>query len=357
MAITTHFFLGANSGQGFQNLFGRFCEPENHYDLLVLKGGPGVGKSTMMRRIGTAMEKRGEEVEYLYCSGDPESLDGVHIPRIRTAIVDGTSPHVIEPKFPAAVDRYINLGQFYDITAAKTAREAVIRHTRAGSAAYQRAYRAFGAARQIADNAAALAAEGLDREKLLRRTDGIIGRELRGKGSGGPDVYRFLGSLTCKGPVWRFDSVGTLCPRVYQLQDTYGLAWPMLERIRAAACARGHRSIVCLDPEHPDRAQHLLLPELGVAFVTSREGMVYSGSAYRRVRMDAMVSPAYLKHHKTRLRFMNRMAQSLREEGLEALQEAKTAHDALEAVYHPHVDFDGVDACTAKELERIESYL
>ena len=31
------------------------------------------------------------------------SLDGVHIPRIRTAIVDGTAPHVIEPQYPAAI--------------------------------------------------------------------------------------------------------------------------------------------------------------------------------------------------------------------------------------------------------------
>ena len=92
--MTTHFFLVANSGQGFQNLFPRFCDPEDHHYLIVLKGGPGVGKSTMMRRIGQAMEDRGEDVEYLYCSGDPNSLDGVHIPRIRTAIVDGTSPHV-----------------------------------------------------------------------------------------------------------------------------------------------------------------------------------------------------------------------------------------------------------------------
>ena len=30
-----------------------------------------------MRTIGKAMEERGEEVEYLYCSGDPGSLDGV----------------------------------------------------------------------------------------------------------------------------------------------------------------------------------------------------------------------------------------------------------------------------------------
>lgn len=98
MATATHFFLGANSGRGFQSLFDLFCTPDDHYDLLVLKGGPGVGKSTMMRRIGAAMEERGEQVEYLYCSGDPKSLDGVHIPRIRTAIVDGTAPHGRETK-------------------------------------------------------------------------------------------------------------------------------------------------------------------------------------------------------------------------------------------------------------------
>lgn len=97
MTSTTHFFLGANSGRGFQNLFDRFCVSEDHYDLVVLKGGPGVGKSTMMKRIGEAMEGRGEQVEYLYCSGDPNSLDGVHIPRIRTAIVDGTAPHGTAP--------------------------------------------------------------------------------------------------------------------------------------------------------------------------------------------------------------------------------------------------------------------
>ena len=240
----THFFLGANSGRGFQSLFERFCAPEDHYDLVVLKGGPGVGKSTMMRKIGEAMEERGEQVEYLYCSGDPGSLDGVHIPRIGAAIVDGTAPHVIEPKYPAAADRYVNLGEFYDIDAAKASREKVIRFTRAGSAAYQRAYRALGAARQMEDSAGALAAEGLDADKLRRRTDGIIGREIRGRGSGGPDVYRFLGSLTCRGPVWRFDTVAELCPKVYQLQDPYGLAWPMLERIRAAAAGRDFRAVI-----------------------------------------------------------------------------------------------------------------
>ena len=356
MTSTTHFFLGANSGQGFQNLFPHFCAPENHHDLIVLKGGPGVGKSTLMRSVGKAMEERGEQVEYLYCSGDPQSLDGVHIPRIRTAIVDGTSPHIIEPKYPAAVDRYVNLGQFYDIAAAKESRADIVRHTNTVSSAYQRAYRAFGAARQMSDSAAALMQEGLDAGKLLRRTDGIIGRELRGKGGGGRDDFRFLGSLTCQGPVWRFDSVQALCSRVYQLQDSYGFAAPMLQRLHDAAAARGFRSIVCPDPEHTDRIQHLLLPELELAFVTSREGMAYSGPVYRRVRLDAMVDAAYHKRFKSRLRFSARVADALRAEGLDALREAKAAHDQLEAVYHPHVDFEGVNQCARTELSRIESY-
>lgn len=248
------------------------------------------------------------------------------------------------------------MGCFYDVAAAKEARSEIIRFSQAGSAAYQRAYRALGAARQMADSAAVLVAEGLDSEKLLRRTDGIIGRELRGKGSGGKDSYRFLGSLTCQGPVWRFDSIQTLCPKVYQLQDAYGLAAPMLHRLHAAASARGFRAVVCPDPEHVDRIQHLLLPELGLGFVTSREGMEYTGPAYRRVRLNAMVNTAHYKRFKARLRFSNRVANALREEGLEALREAKAAHDQLEAVYHPHVDFEGVDRMIKEELARMESY-
>lgn len=268
-----------------------------------------------------------------------------------------TLPHVIEPRYPAAADRYVNLGEFYDIAAAKAAREEIVRYTDTCSAAYRQAYRAMSAAAQMADSAAALAKEGLDTEKLMRRTDGIIGREIRGKGSGGREEYRFLGSMTCKGPVWRFDSVMELCPRVYQLQDSFGLAAPMLERIRAAAAARGFGCVVCPDPEHMERMEHLLLPELEVAFVTSREDMVYSGPAYRRIRLDAMVNAGHYKRHKARLRFTRRMVQALREEAQEALGEAKKNHDALEAVYRPHVDFDGVNALTEREIRRFESYL
>ena len=148
MARITNFFAGANSGEGFQNLFHEMVDLEATYDVMILKGGPGVGKNTFMREIGRTMEQAGTPVEYLWCSGDPDSLDGVVLPEVRCAVVDGTSPHVMEPVYPAAVDRYVDLGRFYDLSAAKADAEEVKTHTHAYQAAYVRAYHSLKAARQ-----------------------------------------------------------------------------------------------------------------------------------------------------------------------------------------------------------------
>lgn len=357
MGNVRHFFLGANSGQGFQNLFSKFCEEEQHYDMLVLKGGPGAGKSTMMRKIGEAMEAKGEAVEYFYCSGDPESLDGVHIPRIKTAVLDGTSPHVIEPRYPAAVERYVNLGQFYDIAEAKKVREEIIRHTNSCKEAYRRAYRALAASAHMEDSAYQLLSESFDIDKLLRRAEGIISREIRGHGSGEAVQYRFLESVTHKGMVGRFDSVECICPKVYHIYDSYGFSYPMLQKILNAVQGKNYGVVVCPDPEHMERIKHLLIPELGTAFLTIKAGEHCPCTAHRRIHIDAMLAPAHRKKWKGRLAFLRKMKQTLREEGVATLKEAKQAHDALEELYHPHVDFSGLDQLTAEEIARIESYL
>lgn len=92
MAQITHFFAGANSGNGFQNLFSEMVDLEDTYDFMILKGGPGVGKNTFMREIGKTMERAGTPVEYLWCSGDPDSLDGVVMPELRAPWPMGQSP-------------------------------------------------------------------------------------------------------------------------------------------------------------------------------------------------------------------------------------------------------------------------
>ena len=354
MAQITNFFAGANSGEGFQNLFPELVDLEDTYDLMVLKGGPGVGKNTFMREIGRSMEAAGTSVEYLWCSGDPDSLDGVVLPELHCAVVDGTSPHVIEPQYPAAVDRYVDLGRFYDLTAAKAAAEEVKAHTHAYKAAYVRAYHNLKAARQVELDAVAAVQKTFDREKAARRTGGIIARELRRRGNeGGKTPRRFLGSITHRGYVWQFDSVDTLCPRVYELADSWELAGEMLSRLHRAAADSGLDTIACCAPEQPDRLEHLLIPGLGLAFVTSRPGMEYGRKPFRRIRLDAMAEP----EGRARLRFQTRMAALLREEGAAALKDAKASHDKLEAVYNPYVDFDGVRTLAALEAGRLLSWL
>ena len=41
--------------------------------------------------------------------------------------------HVLEPRYPAAVDRIVDLGRFYDLTAAKAARDEIVALTEEAS--------------------------------------------------------------------------------------------------------------------------------------------------------------------------------------------------------------------------------
>lgn len=249
----------------------------------------------------------------------------------------------------------MDLGRFYDLTAAKAGAEAVKAHTHAYKAAYVRAYHSLKAARQVELDAVASVKKTFDAERLERRVHGIIARELRAKGSQeGKTTRRFLGSITHRGFVWRFDSVDVLCPKVYEFADSWELAGPALARIHAAAAGKGWNTIVCPAPEDPSRMEHLLIPGLGLAFVTSRPGMSYGKKPYRRVRMDAMTAET---EGRSRLRFQARMTALLREEAITALKDAKRNHDALESVYNPYVDFDGVRALAALEAGRLLSYL
>ena len=87
------FFLGANSPSGFYSLYDQLLPAQEARRVFLLKGGAGCGKSTLMKRVAAALEEAGERVEYIRCSGDPDSLDAVIFPGLSSAIVDATAPH------------------------------------------------------------------------------------------------------------------------------------------------------------------------------------------------------------------------------------------------------------------------
>lgn len=91
------YFLGANAPIGFYSLYPELIRPETARAVYILKGGPGCGKSTLMRRVGARMEEAGLACEYILCSGDPDSLDALLLPELGVALVDGTAPHGMAP--------------------------------------------------------------------------------------------------------------------------------------------------------------------------------------------------------------------------------------------------------------------
>lgn len=337
------YFLGANSAEGFYSLYDHLIDRETAQGLYILKGGAGCGKSSFMRRVASHAQAAGYRVEFILCSGDPDSLDAVILPELKVALVDGTAPHVIEPKYPGVVERYVNLGKYYDSAGLQEVRAAVIEQTKEYQKHYKRCYRCLSAASELNSDNRELMLTHETEARLLKRAKGIIARELKGNGSGGEVVLRFLSAVSCAGRMSLWDTVEAQCKRVCVLEDSFGLSNVMLEPILAAATARDFDVIACPDPMAPERLLHLLIPELDLAFVTSTPEQSYPGRTYRRIRLDVMAKETY-RRFRSRVRFARKVSNALQEEAMAALEQAKARHDDLEALYNPYVNFDGVYA-------------
>ena len=175
---------------------------------------------------------------------------------------------------------------------------------------------------------------------MVKRARGILSRECRRTGKEpGQARSRFLDAISCRGVLCNFETAEGLCRRLYELCDNWGLAHPLLSCLAAGARAAGYDVILCPDPMDPERLRHVLIPALSLGFVSSTSALPCPGKRpYRR------------------LRFSRKMSAALVDEAVEAMAQAKAMHDALEALYNPHVDFDRVhaqaDAIAAELLAR-----
>ncbi len=339
------FFLGANSKAGFFSLYDSFTNGAGGDFLWVIKGSPGCGKSSFMRRIGAAAERAGVQTEYILCSGDPDSLDGVRFPERRIAYVDGTAPHVIEPKYPGAASLYLDLGAYLDAGALETDLPEIVDLNRRYQALYASAYALLGAAAALLPKNQPLPGRGAAEAALVRRMDALAARELRPLKKPPKVMHRFLSARSCQGHVILRDTLQTLCRRLFVLDNTLGLGHTALTQLAALAQARGYDVICCHDPLEPEKPEALLLPEIALGFLAAEDADARALPVeIRHLRLDAPALRAFGPDERALLRRKRKESRVLLRDAEETLAQAKTLHDALEAVYHPHVDFDGVGA-------------
>lgn len=106
------FFLGANMAKGFASFYE--SELAGIDNVVLLKGAPGTGKSTLIKRIAERAARMGVDCEMWQCSGDPASADGVYLEELSAAVVDATSPHPCEAALPVIRERTIDMAAALD---------------------------------------------------------------------------------------------------------------------------------------------------------------------------------------------------------------------------------------------------
>jgi hypothetical protein len=95
-AIVRDRFLGASTPEGPIHFISNLTEGLNK--RYFIKGRPGTGKSTVLRKVLKAAREKGFDVESYHCGFDPDSLDMIILKELGVAIYDSTHPHECFPE-------------------------------------------------------------------------------------------------------------------------------------------------------------------------------------------------------------------------------------------------------------------
>ena len=211
-------FPGSNTSKGFYSFYRYILTQDNANRILCLKGGPGTGKSSLMKKVGKYFFAKGYNIEYHHCSSDSNSLDGIVVKELNVAILDGTSPHIVDPITPGAVDEIINLGDALDIDKLTPHKKEIIALNREISKNFKRAYRFLGSAKSIHDDWSSLNYESLDSNKIYNLIEKLKNNIFKVDKFGyGNERHLFATAITPDGIITYADSLCTEFKKKYVL--------------------------------------------------------------------------------------------------------------------------------------------
>lgn len=348
-AHSIDFFIGSNSGSGPVTYFDYFYHPDDMHTVYLIKGGPGGGKSTLMKRLAKHAENKGLSAEKIHCPSDPSSLDGLYIREKGLSLADATAPHVLEPRCHGALEQYLSLSPYVNSDAVRSYRKEAMALSEEIAHCHAAAKKRLAAADTAEAAIFQTVLPGINTTRLHQRGEALARRYLPTvKQAGTPRVYkRFLSGITPRGIVHFAHTPPALlskspAPTYVVLHDSYGLAPFMLGPVLEKAQATGQTVYACYDPLNPAKLEHLIFPALGLAFLSTPFGPP-PGIPARNLRLDAAVDPELLKRHRNCLKALFKARQALIEEAVECLAEALKEHDKLESLYSPATNFRALD--------------
>ncbi len=341
-----HMFAGVNTPSGFFSYFNFIMDETEKSRKIFLKGGPGTGKSTLMKRIAKKAEALHLPYEVFHCSSDPASYDGVHIPSLKTAVIDATSPHNDDPKYPRAGGEIFDAATFLTKGNPALQGEEIRFYAEKKRRAFQNGYHFLEAALPLLT----------DMENEYKAA-----ADLRGIKEVGEDIAnRIFGISTCKGngharclfasaitPEGFVNYVDTIFSDSYVItvKGAYG-ASVVMQRFAELAMARGFTPILFFCPMQPQKKlEHVYIPQLKTALSTYDYYTNFAGA--EMVDLDEFIR--YDPHLGDGWSY----AGTLMQRAIDSFAEAKAAHGYLESIYVPCMDFEAMEKKTEELVQSI----
>ena len=351
---TRKMFPGGNTANGFYSFFD-YIIPCDVNRIFCLKGGPGVGKSSFMKKMAREFTKMGYDVELHYCSSDPSSLDGVVIKELNVVMIDATAPHTVDPKIPGAVDEILNFGEFWDGEKIEENKDKIKSCNADISECFQRAFRFLKSAEPIYMDIESKISKCMDWTKVSKMTDEFVEKVFAGVEFGGKKAYvrhLFGSAITPVGYLDYSDSLFDGVKNIYYLQGDIGSGKSgLLKALYTRAEQKGLDVEVYHFPLVVDKLQAVYIPALDLAVTTS--------SRFKDkeiIDLNSCVDEEKLNKYTDEVRFDKDLVDYLMNNAISNLKRAKFNHDIIEDYYIPAMDFEKVEALKNEVIERILKY-
>lgn len=342
------YFLGGVSASGFQTRFGEVMGAPGMFTY-ILKGGPGTGKSTLMKKIDRHFSEYDRDI--YYCSSDTRSIDAVVIEAPGIAVVDGTAPHIFNAQLPGVAQSLVDLGTCWDKN--KIAERAEdIRRCFAENARYHRRARAnITALSAVNHGISEHFSQSVDYDKINKYAAELLSSLPAANGSGGC-TYRQLSAMTADGYSTHQPPAG------YQTRtfgdERYAAGFALMDALRLGLLAGGYDIMVSecvLFPEN--KTEHIWVPSCQMHFA--------AGTGLNKLSFDSgtdcgglYLSPLGTGENEELAR-QQKIALSLEAEAAYSIRRALDIHDELESCYISALDFGALDLLTERLIDEIKA--